>query len=226
MTETQHPALPLKRDKERVVQALIDHYAADDMTVEEFEARLDGAYAATTTTQLECLLADLPALAPATGELQVPSVRRAPVEAARASGLQLAVLGGYEKKGTWMPPRKMVSVAIMASAGLDFTEAKLAPGVTEVRVLPFMGYVEVVVPPGLAVETRGFGLLGGFEGVDQEGVDTSPDAPRLVIRGMAVMGYVEVSVRLPGETARDAKRRRHTMRRQRRRQQLDRGSDE
>ena len=94
------------------------------------------------------------------------------------------------------------------------------------RVLPFMGYVEVVVPPGLAVETRGFGLLGGFEGLDQEGVDTSPDTPRLVIRGMAVMGYVEVSVWLPGETARDAKRRRHAARRQRRRQHLDRGSDE
>ena len=68
-----------------------------------------------------------------------------------------------------------------------------------------------------AVETHGFGFRGGFEGVDQAGVDTDPDAPRLVIRGLAIMGGVEVTVRLPGETARDARQRRKLARKERRR---------
>ena len=205
MTETQNPPVPLKRETEQVVQALIDHYGADNLTVEEFETRLDAAYAATTRDELEVLLSGLPVLAPTTEQPQVPSVKRAPIETVRERGYQIAILGAYQKKGEWTPPRKMYSLAMMGSAGLDFREAKMPPGVTEVRLLPFMGYVEVLVPPGLAVETRGFGLMGGFEEVDQAGADTDPDAPRLVIRGMALMGYAEVVVRLPGESCREAK---------------------
>ncbi len=226
MTETQHPPVPLKREKEQVVQALIDHYAADNLTVEEFETRLDSAYAATTGTELTDLLSGLPELASAGDSPQVPAVQRVPAEAVRDRGYQIAILGGYEKKGEWTPARNMYSFAMMGGAGLDFREAKMPPGVTEVNILAIMGGVEVLVPPGLAVETHGFGLLGGFEGVDQVGVDTDPDAPRLVIRGMAIMGGVEVAVRLPGETARDARRRRRELRRKNRQKQLGKGSEE
>lgn len=226
MTEPQHPPVPLKRDKDRVVQALIDHYAADNLTVEEFEARLDTAYAAGTPAELEGLLAGLPELAGQPEEPAVPTVQRVPAEAVRDTGFQIAIMGGYEKKGEWTPPRKMYSLAMMGGAGLDFREAKMPPGVTEVNILAIMGGVEVLVPPGLAVETHGFGLMGGFDGVDQAGVDRDPDAPRLLIRGMAIMGGVEVAVRLPGESARDARRRRKELRRHRRQERLGRGPEE
>jgi hypothetical protein len=226
MTETQHPPVPLKREKDQVVKALIDHYAADNLTVEEFESRLDFAYAATTTAQLEDLLSGLPVLASVTDEPLVPAVQRVPAEAVRDHGVHIAILGGYEKKGEWTPPRKLYSLALMGGAGLDFRESKMPPGVTEVNILAIMGGVEVLVPPGLAVETHGFGLMGGFEGVDQVGVDRDPEAPRLVIRGVAVMGGVEVAVRLPGETSRDARRRRRELRRNRRHKQLGKDSDE
>lgn len=226
MTDPQLSPVPLKREKDRLVKVLIDQYAADNLTVEEFEARLDSAYAATTTAELEALLTGLPVLASPPDEPRVPAVPRAPAESVRERGYQIAIMGGWEKKGEWTPPRKMYSFALMGGAGLDFREAKMPPGVTEVNIMAIMGGVEVLVPPGLAVETHGFGLMGGFEGVDQVGVDTDPDAPRLVIKGMAVMGGVEVAVRLPGETARDARKRRRELRRQRRQKQLGKGSDE
>ncbi len=213
--------VPLKREREHTVQLLIDHYAADHLTVEEFESRLDSAYVATTRQQLDDLLIGLPAIATPTDEPQVPAVQRAPAEAVRQHGFQIAIMGGYEKKGEWTPPRKLNSLAIMGGAGLDFREAKMPPGVTEVNVLAIMGGTEIIVPPGLAVETHGFGFMGGFEGVDQVGVDRDPDAPRLVVRGMAIMGGVEVVVRLPGETAKDARQRRRIERKKRR--QLARG---
>lgn len=216
--------IPLQREREHTVKLLIDHYAADNLTVEEFEVRLDYAYAAATRADLDNLLSGLPALASMTEVANVPSVRRAPAESVRDHGFQIAIMGGYEKKGEWTPPRKLQSLAIMGGAGLDFREAKMPPGVTEVNILAIMGGVEVVVPPGLAVETHGFGFMGGFEGIDQVGVDTDPDAPRLVIRGMAIMGGVEVAVRLPGETAKDARQRRRIDRKKRR--QLRRGGGE
>jgi len=217
------PPVPLKREREHTIQLLIDHYAADNLTVEEFESRLDSAYVSTSRRQLDDLLIGLPVLASAPVDSQVPAVQRAPAEAVRAHGFQIAIMGGYEKKGQWTPPRKLQSLAIMGGAGLDFREAKMPPGVTEVNVLAIMGGAEILVPPGLAVETHGFGFMGGFEGVDQVGVDQDPDAPRLVIRGLAIMGGVEVKVRLPGESARDARQRRRIDRKKRR--QLRRGQD-
>lgn len=215
--ESSQQLVPLKRERENVVKVLIDQYAADNLTVEEFEMRLDSAYAASTMEQLEGLLAGLPVLASQSDTAGIPSVQRAPAESVREHGFQIAIMGGYEKKGEWTPPRKLQSLAIMGGAGLDFREARMPPGVTEVNILAIMGGAEILVPPGLAVETHGFGFMGGFEGVDQAGVDTDPDAPRLVIRGLAIMGGVEVTVRLPGETARDARQRRKLARKERRR---------
>ena len=215
--ESSQQLVPLKRERENVVKVLIDQYAADNLTVEEFELRLDSAYTASTMEQLEGLLAGLPVLASQSDAAGIPSVQRAPAESVREHGFQIAIMGGYEKKGEWTPPRKLQSLAIMGGAGLDFREARMPPGVTEVNILAIMGGAEILVPPGLAVETHGFGFMGGFEGVDQAGVDTDPDAPRLVIRGLAIMGGVEVTVRLPGETARDARQRRKLARKERRR---------
>ena len=215
--------VPLKRERENVVKVLIDQYAADNLTVEEFESRLDTAYAASTMKQLQGLLTGLPVLASQTDAPGIPSVKRARAESVREHGFQIAIMGGYEKKGEWTPPRKLQSLAIMGGAGLDFREARMPPGVTEVNILAIMGGAEILVPPGLAVETHGFGFMGGFEGVDQAGVDTDPDAPRLVIRGLAIMGGVEVTVRLPGETARDARQRRKLARKERRRLRQGRG---
>jgi hypothetical protein len=225
MTDEQQKPVPLQREKDQAVKALIDHYAADNLTVDEFESRIDSAYAATSREELDRLLDGLPVLA-GPNEVAVPSVQRVPAESVRDHGFQIAIMGGYERKGEWTPPRKLYSLAVMGGAGLDFREAKMPPGITEVTVLAVMGGVEILVPPGLAVETHGFGLMGGFDGVDQAGVDTDPDAPRLVIRGIALMGGVEVAVRLPGESARDARRRRRQLQRRRRHAELERGSGE
>jgi hypothetical protein len=97
---------------------------------------------------------------------------------------------------------------------LDFREALLPPGVTELKVYTVFGGVEVIVPPGLNVESRGIALMGGFEHVSDELTSPDPDAPTLRITGIAVMAGVDVNVRHPGETARDARRRRRLERRE------------
>jgi hypothetical protein len=219
----QHP-VPLKRERENTVRVLIDHYAADNLTVDEYESRLDSAYTATSLQQLEDLVSGLPVLASGSSQPEASPVLRAPAASVRDRGFQIAIMGGSERKGAWTPPRKLYTAAIMGGAGLDFREAMMPPGATEVNVVALMGGVEILVPPGLAVETHGFGLLGGFEALDQAGSETDPDAPRLVIKGLALMGGVEVTVRMPGESARDARQRRRIERKKRR--QLRRGHGE
>jgi len=211
------PPVPLQREREQTVQLLIDHYAADNLTVEEFESRLDSAYGATSRAALDRLLTGLPVLASSAQTVDHPPIATVPADQVRNFNVQIAIMSGSERKGSWTPPRKLYTLALMGGAGLDFREARMPPGETEVNVLAVMGGVEIVVPPGLAVETHGLGLMGGFEALDQAGDSRDPDAPRLIIRGMAVMGGVEVTVRLPGETAKDARQRRRLERKERRR---------
>jgi hypothetical protein len=209
------PPVPLKREREHTVKLLIDHYAADNLTVEEFETRLDRAYVATTPEDLATLLAGLPVLASTSAVTAAPPVATVPANQVKDFGMQIAIMGGSERRGSWTPPRKLYSLAVMGGAGLDFREARMPPGETVVNVLAVMGGVEVIVPPGMAVETHGMGIMGGFEAVDQAGDYTDPEAPRLVIRGMAIMGGVDISVRLPGETPKDARQRRRMERKER-----------
>ncbi len=217
MNESGLPApLSLEDRKERAVRRLGAHFAEDHLSVEEFENSVDRVYAAATPREVDGVFEGLPALrAPIlperTGAL-VPT-RRARPEDVPERGFQLALMGGVERTGAWTPARKFTAVAVMGGVGVDLREAALGPGLTELRVIAVMGGIEVIVPPGLAVETRGLGIMGGFDGFDQPSGDPDPDAPKLLIRGVAVMGGVEVTSRLPGESARDAKRRRRQERR-------------
>jgi len=126
----------------------------------------------------------------------------------RRSGTVLAMLGGVERRGTWTVPRVLNVVAFMGGTMLDLREARLPPGPIELRVVAIMGGVEIIVPPHLAVESEGAAIMGGFEHVERAPQAPDPDAPVLRISGIALMGGVSIEMRLPGESSRDAKRRR------------------
>jgi Cell wall-active antibiotics response 4TMS YvqF/Domain of unknown function (DUF5668) len=87
------------------------------------------------------------------------------------------------------------AVAVMGGCTVDLSAASIA-GEAVVDVLTFWGGIEVVVPRGWEVISRLTLILGGLE------LKTDPapaNAPRLVLRGGAVMGGVDV--RHPKEKA-------------------------
>ena len=188
--------------REKAIETISRHYTSGQIDIDEFETRLDRLYRAGSVEEILEVQADLPSLAS-------PADHREPGDAAgrRDSQLVLAVLGGTERKGTWTPARRINAFALMGGLGLDFRQAVFAPGVTELTVIAMMGGVEILVPPGLRVECEGFGLLGGFEGLSQGDAAAYPGEPTLRIRGIAIMGGVEVTERLPGESAKERKRR-------------------
>jgi hypothetical protein len=207
------------QSRQVTVDALCEHFANDDMSVEEFERRVEVAHRASTVQELKDLLSDLPGAnlpAPVQGATIPVPKRKYKVTAAahvKEREFMVAVMGGSSRKGTWSPARTNYAVAIMGGADLDFREAVLAPGVTDVQVFTMMGGVDIIVPPGLNVESHGFGIMGGFDQVgDIEPGD--PNAPTLRIAGVACMGGVTIKVRHPGETSGDARRRRRLERKE------------
>jgi hypothetical protein len=207
------PAGDLGEVRQKAIDALCEHFANDALSVEEFERRLDRAHKARGTEELRRLLSDLPSgdVAILHREAGSPPAERwqgtVPASRLRQRGLVMAALGGVEKAGRWVPARQTFGVAVMGGLVLDFREALLPPGETEVWLFTLMGGAEIIVPPGLAVESDGVAILGGFEHREEVSLGASSDAPLLRLRGVALLGGVEVSVRYPGESQRDAKRR-------------------
>ena len=128
-----------------------------------------------------------------------------------------AIFGGVDRRGTWNVPRRWRVVAAFGGAQLDLREARFPTGVIDLEVRAVFGGVQIVVPPGLAVEVHGTAIMGGFQDVNRAPAHPDPDAPLLRIRGLALMGGVEITMRLPGESERQAHRRRKVESRQERR---------
>jgi hypothetical protein len=217
-------AHPVERD--RIVEALCEHYARDRLEIEEFERRVERAHRARTRDELQALLADLPSLegpgAPpavrggghleprkgtATGGSGLPDRRLHPSQAPERQ-TEVAIWSGRVRKGAWTPARQIRAFGFMGGVELDFREALLTGETIHIHAGAVMGGVEIIVPPGVRVETDGFAFMGGFEEDTEVGADVPPDAPVIRVTGFAFMGGVEVSSRYPGENARQARRRR------------------
>lgn len=209
--------------RQQAIDALCEHFAKDALSVEEFERRVGLAHKAESTEELRRLLQDLP-----TGDLPIRREEASPAYPPRAGatvpasrvkerGIMVAALGGVERKGRWIPARQNFAVALMGGITLDFREALLPPGETEVWIFTVMGGAEIIVPPGLTVESDGVAIMGGFGHTENAPLTDDPAAPILRLKGLAVMGGVDVTIRYAGESQRDAKRREKELRREQRR---------
>jgi hypothetical protein len=123
-----------------------------------------------------------------------------------------AVFSNIEKRGAWQVPSTIKARSVFGSVILDFRDARFAAAVTELQVNAVFGDIAIVVPPNLAVDCEGSAVFGNFEHGDNAMVD--PDRPVLRIVGKAVFANIEIRTLLPGESERDARRRRKRERRQ------------
>jgi len=217
------PPPPVDHTRQVTIDALCEHFANDVISVEEFERRVDAAHKAETTDDLRSLLKDLPGasnLPAVPGAAPVPATAQAyavtTYDQVKERSFAVAVMGGTRRAGRWSPARRNYTSAVMGGAEIDFREAVMGPGVTELQVFTLWGGVEVIVPPGMNVESHGIGIMGGFEHAPDRMPD--PNAPTLRVTGLAIMGGVEISVRHAGESSRDARKRRRQERRDRARE--------
>jgi hypothetical protein len=207
------PLVALRRRRQLVIDRLTEDFARDLLDVDEFDDRVTRAHQATTLEGLDEIVGDLAPLersAPPVTESQAmrihPHREIAPYDRPERRWA-VAVLGGVERKGSWRVPNRLKVVCVMGGAELDFRDVALPPGETEVSVVCVMGGAEIIVPPDLAVECDGVAILGGFEHSDRAPPRPDPDLPLLRIKGVAFMGGFSISTRLPGESARQARKR-------------------
>lgn len=116
-----------------------------------------------------------------------PERRPAPDSTDWVSGL--AILAGFERKNNSQTFRGGDLTAFMGGVELDLRLASMRePAVIDVFVM--WGGVGIYVPRDWTVELRGTPLLAGFE--DNSQPPPAPTEKRLIIRGLALMGGVEI----------------------------------
>jgi predicted membrane protein len=99
-----------------------------------------------------------------------------------------AVLGVYKRRITSQQFAGGEITAIMGGCELDLRDAALA-GDAVVNVFALMGGIAIQVPADWSVQLEGAPILGGIEDATLRPKD---GAKRLVVRGYAIMGGVEI----------------------------------
>ncbi|MCC6930076.1 MAG: hypothetical protein IT359_13920 [Gemmatimonadaceae bacterium] len=144
-----------------------------------------------------------------TPQLPVPFSRHrvVPAHLVRERGGISSFASAHEQKGDWELPRLYRIACMVGSVVADLREARIPAGESHVEIFLVMGSVEIHVPPGVRVELAVNTLAAEVSFRPDPLYGTDPDAPVIRVSGSAYFGSVEVMARLPGESARDAKRR-------------------
>jgi hypothetical protein len=79
-----------------------------------------------------------------------------------------------------------------AAAGRLQAAAELTAHVTTISAVAYKSRIDILLPPGVRVETGGLGVSTGSEGQD---VPLSPNAPVVQVRGYSYKGSVAVANR-------------------------------
>lgn len=168
-------------DRERTAEILRAAAGDGRLGMEEFHERLDQVYSAKTYAELDLLTHDLPT------PVHSPAASTAP---GKESGVAIAVMGGYHRKGIWRAPRLFTTVAFWGGGKIDLREAVLTGGEITIRAFAVMGGVEIVVPDDADVDVTGIGIMGGFDHAASGA--GAPGAPRIRVTGFAFWGGVDV----------------------------------
>ncbi len=127
----------------------------------------------------------------------LPGATAVPTGAPRAGGYAadstinaVAVLGGVERKSVASDFRGGSMTAIMGGCVVDLRQASIISGQAVIDAFAMWGGVEIRVPPDWLVVSKGIPVLGGF--VDSTAPPSSPTGKVLVVRGVALMGGVEM----------------------------------
>jgi hypothetical protein len=195
-------------ERHQVAELLRDAAGDGRLSMDELDERLETVYRAKTYAELVPVAADLPGARdrlPMAASAELASQATASIPPARALGHAgshtssgaVAIFGGSDRSGVWTIGDRFMALAVMGGVTLDFREAVFTAAETTVFANCLMGGIEITVPDDIIVRVAGVPFMGGFDGPKGGTIrrDLGPDAPVLVIKGVAIMGGVEVKVK-------------------------------
>lgn len=183
----------LERERENAIQLLTDHFAHDNLSLEELESRIERVYRAGSVQAVRELTRDLPT----EGEPPAPERRPAPLPAAFAPKEERirSIMASTKRRGIFQVPPELKVVSVMSETYLDFTEAQFGPGVTEIKLRAVMSQVKIILPPGVRVVFQPGTFLSDAADETMDAPPVGSGAPVVRLTGPVIMTDLKVSVR-------------------------------
>lgn len=186
-------------DRQKVAEVLREAAGEGRIDLEELDERLELTFAAKTYGDLVPITADLhlpahPAVPPRPARAPAPRPSHVPVTGHASS---VAIMGECKRQGVWSMPEHHSAFALMGSVVIDLRQAQLASHDTQINASTIMGEIKIIVPAHLNVVVDGTPIMGDYtQGKDKVPAEIGPDSPTVRVRGMSLMGSVNVQ-RLP-----------------------------
>jgi hypothetical protein len=183
-------------DRQKVAEVLRDAAGEGRIDLEELDERLELTWGAKTYADLVPITADLHL--PAHPQPAPGPVRRTPSGVpAVGHNSSVAIMGETKRQGVWSVPEHHSAFALMGSVVIDLRQAQLSARETHINASSIMGEVKIIVPAHMHVVVDGTPIMGDYtQGKDKVPAEVGPDSPTVRVRGMALMGSVNVQ-RLP-----------------------------
>jgi hypothetical protein len=182
----------LKQIREQVIERLTDGYAHNLLEEEEFEQMIAEATNAGSKQELITLSENLPTIpGQRSADIGMPvTINRGPV---KQEDILACVFSGTTRKGVWRPARKINSFTLFGGTEIDFSDAEIPSDGVVIDLFCVFGGVDIRIPEGLNVDSRGFALFGGFD--DKSDGVVREDVPTVTIRGLVLFGGVDIKMR-------------------------------
>jgi hypothetical protein len=178
-------------ERQKTIDLLSEHFAQDNISIEELERRMADVYRAPSVPALRDLTRDLP------GPGSITARPAAPVSDLYApeSDRILSIMATTKRRGVWRLARHLNLWSVMSETHLDLTEAMLSEGVTEIDVHAIMASIKVIVPPGVRVVMQAGSFMAEVtdDAIDAPAVGSG--APVVRITGFVFMSELKVRVR-------------------------------
>ncbi len=195
--------------RKEVINLLKSAYADGRIIVETLERRLNEAQAAEDKESLMALISDIPAPeAPGGGGSANSSENsdspwRINNRVPRENQSFFSILGSSNRTGRWQPARNLSCFTLLGNIRLDFREAEFPEGGIRIKTGCILGSLDIIIPPGINIDLSGIPLLGHFDNKAEMG---DSRAPTITIRGIAVLGGVDIRQKMSKKELRRNKR--------------------
>ena len=191
-------------DRHRVAEVLREAAGEGRLDLDELDERLGLTFAAKTYADLVPITADLQAVGPTThtGPAASPVPRAGGVPAVGHAS-SIAIMGECTRRGVWQVPTQQAAFALMGSITLDLRQAILSGPEIVINANAIMGDVKVIIPAHVHAVVDGTPIMGDSgQGKDKVPADLGPGSPTVRVRGIALMGSVQVVRQPPPGTPR------------------------
>jgi len=188
---------PIESVRSEVIDQLTMNYSHGELSFEAFERRLDLAMDCQCNNTLASLAEDLP-LAVDKDFVESKKQDLAPnfVQCDTENvAYMVNIFSGSTYGGTLKLPKELRCLSIFSGAKIDLTHARFCQDVVRIKLFSLFSGNDIYVPENIHVISKVFCIFGGVDNSVTANVPIIPNAPTVIIEGLAIFSSIDIDVK-------------------------------